>query len=89
MGRQLMSHGPLDLGPLFGGHPPAVHQQFGKRHSRLVDPACTRLRQVIAVDRPTLKSDNAKEEITLGVHDCLTFPSTLAESVDGSDSMAT
>ena len=79
--RQLTSHGLLDLGPLLVGHPPAIDQQVGQRQGRLADPVCTCLRQMVGVDRPALKSNHAKEEITFGVHGSFTFPATRVESV--------
>ena len=73
MGRQLTTHGPLDLGPLFVGQPPAIHQQVSQRQTGLGCPACTGLGEIVGVYCPVLKSDNAEEEIALGVYHSLTL----------------
>ena len=81
MARQLSSDGPLDLGSLLVGHPPAIDQQVGQRLRRLRDPVCTGLREIVGVNRPALECDNAEEEIELGVHHGLIFPSTPVETI--------
>ena len=87
MARQLTSYGLLDLGPLLVGHPPAIHQHVGQRLGGLADPICTGLGEIVGVNRPTLKRNNAEEEIALGVHHNLTFPSTPIESIHRFESM--